>query len=185
MRISELKERRIIRRATRNFDSEGKRIYNEFEYDFPYNPTHKGNETERLFAKIIDLIPFFLIIRFGFHELMIVSLFFSIVCVLIFGSLSETLWGTTLGKKIFRLKVLNDNGNYPNILKSLQRNLLSFANFTPVFTDFVPGPNDHFNDPSTNISLSMHLNNKICKTFIVKESKIPEIKKLLSEKKLA
>lgn len=183
MRISELKERRIIHRPTRNFDSEGKRIYNQFEYDFPYNPTHKENETERLFAKIIDLIPFFLIFRFVFHEFIIVSLLFSILCVLIFGTLIETLIGTTFGKKVFKLKVLNDDGNYPNILKSFQRNILSFANFVPVFEDIIPGSDNSYEASKSTIHFSMHLNNKFAKTYIVKEEKIPKIKKLLAEKK--
>ncbi|WP_435523925.1 RDD family protein [Chryseobacterium indoltheticum] len=116
-KISELKERKIIRRATRNFDSEGNRIYNEFEYDLPYNPTQKGNERERLYAKIIDIIPFFLIFHYGFNKIIIISLFFSIVSVLIYGAVSESIFGTTLGKKLFKLKIVDDFGNYPKDFK--------------------------------------------------------------------
>ncbi|MDW9378832.1 hypothetical protein [Chryseobacterium sp. JV558] len=76
MKISELKEKRIIRRATRSFDEWGNRIYNEFEYDFPYNPTHKGNETERLFAKVIDMIPFFMVFILIFHLPAILGIIF-------------------------------------------------------------------------------------------------------------
>ncbi|MGO4710151.1 RDD family protein [Chryseobacterium sp. 2TAF14] len=183
-KISELKERKIIRRATRNFDSEGKRIYNEFEYDLPYNPTHKGNERERLYAKVIDLIPFFLIFHYGFNKIIIVSLFFSIVSVLIYGTISESIFGTTLGKKLFKLKVIDDFGNYPKILKSMFRNILSFANFFPVFEDIVSDPNSSYEASKTTMHFSMHMNNKLCKTYIVKESKIPEIVKLLNHKTL-
>ncbi|MEG0759998.1 RDD family protein [Chryseobacterium sp.] len=183
-RISELKERKIIRRATRNFDSDGNRIYNEFEYDLPYNPTHKGNERERLYAKIIDLIPFFLIFHYGFNKIIIISLFFSIVSVLIYGTISESIFGTTLGKKLFKLKVIDDFGNYPKILRSLFRNVLSFANFFPVFSDFEPKPNEYWAKSGTRLNFSMHLNNQITKTFIVKENQIPEIRKRLNHKTL-
>ncbi|MDY0931988.1 RDD family protein [Chryseobacterium sp. CFBP8996] len=181
-RISELKERKIIRRATRNFDSDGNRIYNEFEYEFPYNPIHKGNERERLYAKVIDLIPFFLIFHYGFNKIIIVSLFFSISCVLIYGTISESIFGTTLGKKLFKLKVIDDFGNYPKILKSMFRNILSFANFFPVFEDVASGPNSSYEASKTTMHFSMHMNNKLCKTYIVKESQIPEIRKLLNYK---
>ncbi|WP_426473957.1 RDD family protein [Chryseobacterium balustinum] len=181
-RISELKERKIIRRATRNFDSDGNRIYNEFEYDFPYNPTHKGNERERLYAKVIDLIPFFLIFHYGFNKIIIVSLFFSIASILIYGTISESIFGTTLGKKLFKLKVIDDFGNYPKILKSLFRNILSFTNFFPVFEDIVSGPNSSYEASKTTMHFSMHMNNKLCKTYIVKECQLSEIRKLLNHK---
>ena len=56
MRISELKEKKITRRATRDFDLEGNRIYNEFEYDLPFKADFSGSEKQREWAKIIDLI---------------------------------------------------------------------------------------------------------------------------------
>lgn len=179
MKISELKERRIIRRATRNFDSEGNRIYNEFEYDFTYNPTEKGSERERLYAKLIDLSLFLLLFYLILSETFVFVLLFSIAAVLIFGSISETVFGTTLGKKIFKLKVIDEHGNHPGLIRSICRNLLSFANFWPVFSDFEPEPNQYWAVSGTKMNFSMHLNNQITKTFIVKESKIPEIKKML------
>lgn len=183
MRISELKIKKIIHRPTQNFDESGNRIYNEFEYDLPYNPTHKGNERERLFAKIIDLIPFLLIFHFVFDKIVIASLLLSIAGVLVFGSILESVFGASLGKKIFKLKVIDDFGNNPKILKSAFRNILSFANFFPVFSDFEPEPNEYWAKSGSRFNFSMHLNNQITKTFIVKESKISEIKKLLAEKK--
>lgn len=88
MKISELKERRIIRRPTRQFDEFGNRIYNSFEYDFHYDPTYKGNERERLFAKFIDIIPFFLIFFFLFKETAVISFLYSVPCVMISGTIS-------------------------------------------------------------------------------------------------
>ena len=113
MKISELKVKKIIHRPTRQFDEYGKRIYNEFEYDLPYKTIYKNNERDRLFAKIIDLIPFFLIFLFIFKEPAIISLVFSIPCVIISGTMTETLCGTTSGKKIFKIRVIDDFGNYP------------------------------------------------------------------------
>ncbi|AZA49855.1 hypothetical protein EG346_17470 [Chryseobacterium carnipullorum] len=57
MRISELKDRRMIRRPTRQFDEFGYRIYNSFEYDFPYETTYKGNERKRLLLSSLTSYP--------------------------------------------------------------------------------------------------------------------------------
>lgn len=179
MKISELKERRIIRRATRDFDSYGNRIYNEFEYDFTYNPTEKGSERERLYAKLIDLSVFMIFFYFILTTTFVFLLFSSTATVLISGSISETVFGTTLGKKIFKLKVIDEHANNPGILRSICRNILSFANFWPVFSEFEPEPNQYWAASGTRMNFSMHLNNQITKTFIVKESKIAEIKKML------
>lgn len=181
MKISEIKEKRIIHRPTRNFDRLGNRIYNEFEYEFPYNPGHKNNETERLFAKIIDMLPFILLFYFGFHQMVFISILLSIPSVILIGTITESYWGTTLGKRFFKIKVLDDYGHYPGVFKSLIRNLLCLANSCPIFTDYTPPPNSVVGVEGTQMNFSMHLNNKICKTYIVKDKKIPEIKKLLKK----
>lgn len=181
MRISELKKRKTVRRATRNFDWEGNRIYNEFEYDLPYQTIYKGSERERLFAKIIDTLPFFLILFFLFHKILVISLLLSIACVIIIDAISESYLGTTLGKKIFNMKVIDDEGNYPNILKSLLRNLLCLANFNPEFSECTFNTIAMGKRTATRVNFSMHLNNQICKTHIVKENTIDEIRSLLSQ----
>lgn len=107
-KISELKIKKIIHRPTQSFDEAGKRIYNVFEYDLPYKAEFLGNEKQRILAKIIDAIPFFLVFYFPFHQ---------------------------------------------------------------------PG----IENKETNFT--MHMNNKLCKTYIIKESQLSEIKKLLAEKK--
>lgn len=184
MKISELKERRIIHRPTRYFDESGKRIYNEFEYDFSYNPIHKGSERERLFAKVIDILPFLLIFYFLFHLPAIGCLIISIPCVIISGTFCEWYFGTTLGKKVFRLAVLDDRGNYPGFIKSLQRNVLCLINLWPVFTDYIPPVHHTWEAESTQMNFSMNLNNKICKTHVIKKEKIKEIKELLHQASL-
>jgi hypothetical protein len=179
LKISEIKERKIIHRPTPDFDEYGKRIYHAYEYYLTYNPGFKGNETQRLFAKWIDMAVFTLIFHFIFNKILIVSILLSIPCVIILGSTTEFYWGTTLGKKIFRMKVIDDEGNYPKLLKSLQRNLLCLANFYPVFSEYTVKTVAMGRRTGTRMNFSMHLNNKICKTYIVKESKITEIKSLL------
>ncbi|GAA4155280.1 hypothetical protein GCM10022217_13290 [Chryseobacterium ginsenosidimutans] len=179
MKISEIKERKIIHRPTPDFDEYGKRIYHAYEYYLAYNPGFKGNETQRLFAKWIDMAVFTLIFHFIFNKVLIVSILLSIPCVIMFGTITEFYWGTTLGKKIFRMKVIDDEGNYPKLLKSLQRNLLCLANFYPVFSEYTVKTVAMGRRTGTRMNFSMHLNNEICKTYIVKESKIDEIRSLL------
>lgn len=179
MKISEIKERKIIHRPTLSFDGYGKRIYHAYEYYLSYNPGFKGNETQRLFAKWIDMAIFTLIFFFICNKIFIVSILLSIPCVIIAGTVTEFYFGTTLGKKIFRMKVIDDDGNYPGFSKSLARNLLCLANFYPVFSEYTTKTVAMGWRRGTQMNFSMHLNNKICKTYIVKESKIPEIKELL------
>lgn len=180
MKISEIKERKIIHRPTLSFDEYGKRIYHTYEYHLPYNPNFKGNETQRLFAKWIDMLVFSLIFFYIFHIALIVSILLSIPCVIIFGTIREYYFGTTLGKKIFRIKVIDDDGNYPSFFKSLKRNFLCLANLYPVFSEYST-KTSMGRRTGTQMNFSMHLNNKICTTYIVKESKIAEIKSLVDQ----
>jgi hypothetical protein len=179
MKISEVQERKIIHRPTNSFDESGYRIYHAYEYHLPYNPGYKGNETERLFSKVIDMLPFFLVLFFLFELNAVISVLLCIPIVIILGTLTEWHWATTLGKKIFRIKVLDDDGKYPSFLKSLKRNFLCLANFYPVFTDYTLRNNPWGRRATTQMNFSMHMNNTICKTYIVKESKIAEIQELL------
>lgn len=120
LKISELTERRIIRRATQRFDELGNRIYEEYEYDFQYNPILKNFNLHRLFAKIIDILPFCLIFHYCFHKTPLDSFLYSIPTIILLDAISESVTGTTIGKKIFKLKVIDDFGNYPKFPKTLQ-----------------------------------------------------------------
>jgi hypothetical protein len=183
-KISELKERKTIRRATRNFDSEGRRIYNEFEYDLPYKVDFKGSNKQREWAKIIDLTPLFLIFIFIFNQTSFLSFLFSIPSVMIIGSITESIWGTTLGKKLFKMVVINDFGNFPDFSTSLKRNFLCLSNFYPSFSEYTTKNVAFGTRTFFRTDLSMHMNNKLCKTYIVKESQLSEIRKLLNHKTL-
>ena len=179
MKISEIKERKVIHRPTLDFDEYGERIYHAYEYYLPYNPGFKGNETQRLFAKWVDMAVFSLIFYYLFHKVVFMSVLLSIPCVIISGAITETYFGTTLGKKIFRMKVIDDEGNYPDFFKSLKRNLLCLTNLFPIFSEYTSRSSAMGRQSGVQMNFRMYLNNKFCKTYIVKESKIPEIKSLL------
>jgi hypothetical protein len=183
MKISELKERKTTRRATRDFDLEGRRIYNEFEYDLPYKADFLGSDKQREWAKIIDILPLFLIFLFIFKHNLFLSFLISIPTVIILGSITETVWGTTMGKKILKMVVIDDFGNYPDFSKSLKRNILCLSNFYPSFSEYTTKNVAMGTRTFYRTRMSMHMNNKLCKTYIVKESQLSEIKKLLAEKK--
>lgn len=176
MRISELTEKKIIHRPTQRFDEYGNRIYEEYEYDFKYNPISKNINSYRLFAKIIDILPFCLIFHYCFHKIPFYSFLYSIPVIMLLGAISESITGTTIGKKIFRLKVIDDFGNYPKFPKSLARNILCLINFFPSFHD----KQDQAGVWYTAMNFNMQLNNQFCKTYIIKESKLLEIKEKLN-----
>lgn len=179
MKISEIKERKVIHRPTLSFDEYGQRIYHTYEYYLPYDPGFKGNETQRLFAKWIDMAVFSLLFYFLLNKVLIVSIILSIPCVILLGAITEFYVGTTLGKKIFSIKVIDDEGKYPGFIKSFWRNVLCLVNFSPVFSEYAEKTFAGGRRTGTQMHFSMHLNNKICKTYLVKESKISEIRSLL------
>ncbi len=178
MKISELKENKTTRRATRNFDSEGRRIYEFFEYEIPYDTSYEKNRRDRFCSKIIDMIPFTLLFVFILHKPLIFAVILSIPCAIVLGSVTEHFFGCTLGKKIFKIKVIDDYGNYPNILKSFARNLLCLANLFFFWINY-EHPENESSNKSMRMDFHMHFNNEICKTYIVKEIKMEEIRKLL------
>jgi len=180
LKISEIKERKTIRRATRDFDLEGNRIYNEFEYDLPYKVDFPYSDQQRQVAKIIDMIPLFLIFLFIFKQTLFLSFLLSIPSVIIIGSITETIWGTTFGKKLFRMVVIDDFGNFPDFSTSLKRNFLCLSNFYPSFSEYTFKTVAFGTQTRFRTDISMHMNNKLCKTYIVKQNKLSEIRNLLN-----
>lgn len=177
MRISELKVHRIIHRPSRINDKHGRRIFEEYEYDFKYNPYFKNSETQRLFAKIIDILPCILILLYFFNLTILKSLLPATALVIMYGTISETIFGKTLGKKIFRLIVIDDFANKPSLSTSLKRNILCLINLFPTFTDYQYSPGIW----KTAMNFNMHLNNKFAKTYVVKEKMLKEIEGMLEE----
>lgn len=181
MKVSELKEKKVIHRPTQNFDVDGKRVYNVFEYDLPFKTDYEGNERERILAKIIDAVPVLLIALLLLDQSPFLAVILSLPAVIIVGSISESFFGTTLGKKIFKIKVIDDNGNNPHILRSIGRNILCLAVFSMLLSDFIPPLNEILGIKHKEANFTMHMNNILCKTHIVKESKLKEIKMLLNQ----
>lgn len=177
MKISELKVHRIIHRPSKNFDHDGNRIFEEYEYDFKYNPYFENSETQRLLAKTIDILPCILILIFLFNLTVLQSLLISIAIVIVYGAICETMVGKTLGKKIFRLIVVDDFAHKPSLSRSLKRNIFCLINFFPTFTD----QQDRTGVWITVMNFNMHLNNKFAKTYIVKEKMLKEIKQMLEK----
>lgn len=179
-KISDLKVIKTVNRPTRARDKYGNRIYQNLDFKVPYEPAYKHNSYSRLAAKIFDLLIFFpfsyLIVQY-----FITALFFSIIFVIIYGTITETLYGKTIGKNIFKLEVLNDFAKKTNLLKSFFRNLISPLNLTP---RYYYNRNNHpmlaYGDSF--IVFNMNLNNFICDTYVIKKDKKEEILKMLKNK---
>jgi len=142
----------------------------------PYDPRMKGNQIVRAIAKLIDLSPF-LIIMYFIELNLVQKICISIILVLIQNTFLETIYGKTLGKRIFKIRVINDKASNPDFILSLNRNILSVLNLIPIyiFGDTInPYENDGFR-------FHMNLNNNICKTHVIRESKLTEIRKLQKE----
>ncbi|MDR2237824.1 MAG: RDD family protein [Chryseobacterium sp.] len=158
-------------------DKYGRRIFEEYKYDFKYNPYFENSETQRLFAKIIDLLPFILVLILFFRLTAFQSFLISIPIVIIYGAISESLFGRTPGKKVFRLIVVDDFAKKPSLLRSLKRNILCLINFFPTFTE----GQDRAGVWGNAMNFNMYLNNKFAKTYIIKEKMLKEIEGMLEE----
>jgi len=181
LKISELKQNKTIHGPTQNFDEFGHRIYQEFDYGFNFDTHSEEVYSVRFFAKIIDIIPVFLTFRFLFHQTVLLSFICAIPIVMILNSILEWRTGQTLGKKIFKLKVVDDFGNRPEIMKSLKRNFVSLVNLFPSFYDI----QDRAGVWGTGMHFNMQLNNKFCETYVIKEKIYFKIKTLLESKNVA
>ncbi len=95
-----------------------------YEYEFDFNPNVE-NFNIRLFAKLLDIGFYWLVfyyldkyfISFQYGYAIFASIF-------ILNAVFEYLFGTTFGKFIFRLEVIDDFGNSPSFLKLILKNLL-------------------------------------------------------------
>jgi|SRR5690606_26405565 len=130
MKISELKTYQKINRPSS--DKFGNRVYEEIEFEKKYDPTDK-NPNRRFFSKIIDLL-FAIIIevsltKFGF--IITENIFYDLLIVLgimiFISTIMESLIGSSLGKLIFNLEVINDDCEHLTLQKSIYKNTLSFG----------------------------------------------------------
>ncbi|WP_108808568.1 RDD family protein [Aquimarina spinulae] len=139
----------------------------------PYDPRIQGNQILRVIAKLIDILPYLVIMYFVELNLWI-KIFISTILLIIQNTFLETIYGKTIGKQIFKIRVIDDKASNPDFILSLNRNILSILNLIPIYI-FGDSNNPYKNE---GFRFYMNLNNNICKTHIIKESKLIEIKKI-------
>lgn len=127
MKISELNIKKTVTRPTRNYRFDGSKETLTFE--IPYNP-NIDILFQRCFAKIIDMTLILAIIVglsfLGIKEIFNTPLlipFFLLGNIIIY-PLIESLTGTTLGKMIFGLTVINDNCEKISVKFSIVKGLV-------------------------------------------------------------
>lgn len=178
MRISELKEIKIVRRPTRNVDEFGNRIYEEKEFEIYYDNTIIDKRFHRILAKHID---FFLIytalwyFKIGEGSFISPEVFlYSFPFMILLGTVFEHFFGTTPGKLNFDLWVIDDFGKKLGMWDSLKRNILTPVTFK-------------LGDPDTEIFFMkeaffyFHFKNPSVKTYMVNSNELREIRILLKE----
>jgi uncharacterized RDD family membrane protein YckC len=181
MKISKLREIKRVHRPTQYYDSEGNRFYDELEIEINFISTIKTKGVERFFAKIIDLTPFVFFFHFLVSFNWIQSVLISIPFLILMNSVLEFYYGKSFGKSILKLKVMDDEGNHPNLTKSFLRNLYSLANLLPSYSDTArdfPTPAPATFAVYGRFFFSMHLNLKWTKTFVVDFKEWQKIKEL-------
>ncbi|RZJ43192.1 MAG: RDD family protein [Chryseobacterium sp.] len=176
-KISEIKIAKEVSRI--KFDENRNRYRENLIFDVRYNPTDIDVEKKRTNAKIIDVVLGLIlsiilvkIIRFnaGFFD----YLSFTILIVFILNSILENLYGKSVGKYFLKIKVINDEGNNPSLLKSFRRNFLTLVHVLSGFR-FKPA---YAIEP---LPLKRNYHNDVCKTYIINDSKFDEIKILLQD----
>lgn len=127
MKISELKEFRKVNRPTKEFVN-GKRVYEEIEFEIKYDPNIK-NSSYRLFAKIVDISIGIGLLSFLISNNLIElksTIYFLPLFLILQNSILESVFGSSIGKLIFWIEVVNDECRHVNLLKSFERNIYSF-----------------------------------------------------------
>lgn len=126
MTISDLTETKTVRRAYT--DGFGNRKMGVQEYEVKYNYEIE-NDSFRILAKIIDLA----LVAFSMHFMVlneIISLNLIIytfpVCFILYNTIMESMLGSSIGKILLNIAVLNEKAENLSFVKSLQRTFLSF-----------------------------------------------------------
>lgn len=129
MKISELKEIKTIRRPTKAIDEKGHRVFEEVQVEVNIAAIFKEKNWQRYFAKLIDLFLLIIVLYLLFEIHFFLIFCGAIILNIILGAISESVWGSTIGKKIFNLRVVNDFGENPALHQSLIRNFLFVLTF--------------------------------------------------------
>lgn len=179
MKISELKEIKTIRRPTKEFDEKGNRVFEEVQVEVNIVATFKEKNWSRYFAKLIDLFPLIMVLYllFEFHFFLIFCS--AIILNIILGALSESIWGQTIGKRIFDLRVVNDFGKNPTFHQSLIRNFLFILSFDGSTSILFRKLLDKYGI----LSFVTSPDNSKARIFVVDKEEYEKIKKLLVTRK--
>lgn len=170
-----------MNRPTSQFDSDGNRIYEELTFEVPYSTSTEIDNYLRFLAKIIDLATWVLVFYYLLNFSAINTIIYSFIALMLFNSVVEYIFGHSLGKAIFGIKVVDDFGKNPGLFRSLMRNLSSplnilFSRYQSFGQPWSPGmPHTIFN---------MEQNNFLCKTYTIRRKKLAEIKEKLNSGKV-
>lgn len=125
MKIADLKEEKIVRRPYT--DISGKRKFEEKKFLVPYS-TEIENQSYRILSKLID-VALVLSVGFFLEQNNIISLssltYLVPIGFLLLNSILESFIGSSLGKLMLNIAIVNENGKYLTIGKSLFRNTVS------------------------------------------------------------
>ena len=158
-------------------DENRNRYYENLIFNILYNPTNKNVYDKRTAAKIIDVV-FGNIFSLIFLNLIYKKVEFfdvlstTIIFVLILNSILEHIFGKSVGKYLKKISVIDDYGKRPGLLKSLKRNSLSLVH---VLSGFQLKPMWAI-EP---LPIGRNTHNEICKTYVVNDSDLEEIKSKL------
>ena len=120
MKISELKIYQKVNRPSS--DEFGNRVYEEIEFEKNFDPTEKSLN-RRFFSKIIDLLFAIIIevflLKFGFitTENIFYDLLIILGIMIFVSTIMESFIGSSVGKLIFNLEVINDDCEHLTIKK--------------------------------------------------------------------
>ncbi len=130
MKISELKEFQKVKRPSR--DQYGNRIYEEVEFEKLYDPS-ETSLNRRFFSKLMD-IAFAIAVQISLSKIGLIetsSLWFDLgillVLIILTSSLMEWTIGSSFGKLLFNLEVVNDYCKSLSLKRSMYKNIFSFG----------------------------------------------------------
>jgi hypothetical protein len=173
-RISEIIIKKKVSRPKR--DSYGNRYQENLVFNVPYNPTIKDIQI-RVFAKAIDFVLYIILTiliyaainRVAFDDYEIYST--SLISLLLINPLLESKYGKSIGKVIFKIQVIDDYGEYPNVVKSYKRNFFSLINVFNLLRP-VAGKVGFIKN---------NKHNEICKTYTIRDKDKFETIKLMKK----
>lgn len=128
MNISDLTETKIVRRPYT--DEFGNRKLGVEEFEVKYNYKIE-NDSFRILAKVIDIVLVALFLHYlALHNIISIASIIYIfpIFFILLNSILESLLGSSLGKLLLNIAVVNEKAEYLSFFKSLHRNTVIVAN---------------------------------------------------------